>query len=59
MSVDFSEEQDGVSGFLLEACHDLETSEGDECVSSPASHVAGRKVRKTCAHTVLVVLEVD
>ena len=59
VAVDFGEEEDGVSGFIFEACNKLETSEGDECVSSPASHVSSGKVRKTCAHAVFVALEKD
>lgn len=51
------EEENRIFGLLEEPSCQEETSEGDERVSTPASHVACREVGQSCAHRGIKVLE--
>lgn len=57
MSVDLGKVQNGVSSILLETSNNQKTSQSDERVAAPASHVASGEVSKTSAHRVLMILE--
>ena len=59
VSVDFGEEEDDVSCFLVKAWRDQKSSQGNKGVTAPASHEAGREMRQTSAHCVFVAGEED
>ena len=59
MSHDFCEEENDVTCFILKTGDDQESSQGDECITAPAPHVASREVGQTSTNAVFVSLEVN
>lgn len=57
MSEDFSKLDDGVPCFIKQPCGQEEALKRDKGVPTPASSEASRKMRQTCGHCVLMVLE--